>query len=151
MTYRRARVAFLILSPLLLLALLAGFRFNHTHSFPVGVYWTVPKAPGFGGLVIFDPPDTPLFRLALERGYISPGAFRPYECMLKRLVAVEGDVVTIDDAAVTVNGRRLKSSKPLPVDIAGRPMPQSRLRDYRITAGQVLLMSDYSLISFDGR
>jgi type IV secretory pathway protease TraF len=95
---RRARVAFLILSPLLLLALLAGFRFNHTHSFPVGVYWTAPKVAEVGDLGLFDPPDTPLFRLARGLGCVGSGGFRPYERMLKRLVAIGGDVVIIDDA-----------------------------------------------------
>ena len=60
-------------------------------------------------------------------------------------------VVTIDDAGVTVNGRRLKNSRPMTVDAAGRPMPQSRLQDYRLQPSEVLLMSDYSPISFDGR
>jgi len=151
---RRARVAFLILSPLLLLglALLAGFRFNHTHSFPAGVfYWTAPKAPEVGDLVIFDPPDTPLFRLARERGYVGSGGFRPYERMLKGLVAIGGDAVTIDDAGVTVNGRRLENSKPMSVDAAGRPLPVWHLEGYRLSPGEVLLMSDHSPLRFDGR
>jgi conjugative transfer signal peptidase TraF len=150
---RRNRLAVLILSPVLLLglALLAGFRVNHTHSFPVGVYRAVPKTPAVGDLVMFDPPDAPLFRMALERGYITSGGFRPYERMLKRLVAVAGDVVTIDDAGVMVNGRRLENSKPLAVDGADRPLPVLRLHDYRLAPNEVLLMSDYSPISFDGR
>jgi conjugative transfer signal peptidase TraF len=144
---RRARVAFLILSPLLL-ALLAGFRFNHTHSFPVGVYWTAPEV---GDLVLFDPPDTPLFRLARGRGYVGSGGFRPYERMLKRLVAIGGDAVTIDDAGVMVNGRRLENSEPMPVDAAGRPLPVWHLEGYRLSPGEVLLMSDHSPLRFDGR
>ena len=150
---RRVRLAVLILSPLWLLglALLAGFRVNPTHSFPVGIYRTVPKAPEIGDLVIWRPPDTSVFRMALDRGYLFPGGFYRYMQMLKRLVAVEGDVITIDDAGVTVNGRRLKNSKPLAVDGSNRPLPVLRLHDYRISDGEVLLMSDYSPISFDGR
>lgn len=149
---RRARIPVLILSPVLALCLtlLAGLRFNHTHSFPLGVYWAIPKLPERGDLVIFDPPDTPLFRMALGRGYIGNGGYRTYERMLKRLVAVGGDAVTVDDAGVTVNGR-LENSKPLPVDEGGRPMPVLRLKDYRLQPGEVLLMSDYSPVSFDGR
>jgi type IV secretory pathway protease TraF len=30
-------------------------------------------------------------------------------------------------------------------------MPVCRLQDYRLAAGEVLLMSDYSPLSFDGR
>jgi conjugative transfer signal peptidase TraF len=151
---RHVRFVLLILSVvgLLCLLLLAGFRFNHTHSFPVGVYWVVPKAPAVGDLVLFEPPQAPPFDLALQRGYVrSGGGWRPYEMMVKRLVAVGGDVVSIDDAGVYVNGVRLTNSKPLPVDEAGRPMPVLRLRDYRLEPDEVLLMSDYSPLSFDAR
>jgi conjugative transfer signal peptidase TraF len=151
---RRLLRAVLFLSPLWLLALagLAGLRVNHTHSFPVGVYWAVPKAPAVGDLVFFRPPEDPVFDQALSRGYIgSGGSFTHYEIMLKRLVAVAGDMVTIDTAGVTVNGRMLANSKPQAVDLAGRPMPVWHLKGYRLGAGEVLLMSDYSPISFDGR
>ena len=150
---RRLRRAVLFLSPLWLLALagLAGLRSNHTHSFPVGVYWAVPKAPAVGDLVFFRPPEEAVFDEALVRGYIGSGGFTHYEPMLKRLVAVGGDVVTINDAGVTVNGRRIQNSKPMPADDEGRPMPQQRLKDYRLAPGEVLVMSDYSPLSFDGR
>jgi conjugative transfer signal peptidase TraF len=150
---RRARLPFLFLSPFLLmgLALFAGFRFNHTHSFPFGVYRTVPKAPKVGDLVLFRPPDEAVFDEALARGYIGNGGFTHYEMMLKRLVAVGGDVISIGPEGVTVNGRLLANSKPQPVDLGGRPMPAWHLKDYRLDPGEVLLMSDYSPISFDGR
>jgi conjugative transfer signal peptidase TraF len=150
---RRLRRAVLFLSPVALaLVGLASFRVNHTHSFPVGVYWMAPKGPAIGDLVIFEPPKTPAFEMALQRGYLGRGGDRQrYETMLKRLVAIGGDVVTIDAAGVTVNGRMLVNSKPMPVDEGGRPMPQLRLHDYRLGAGEVLLMSDYSPTSFDGR
>lgn len=148
----RLVVLFLLLVLLLCLLLLAGFRYNHTNSFPPGVYWTVPKAPAINDLVIFEPPQTPIFELALHRGYTySGGGWRPYEPMVKRLVAVGGDVVSIDDAGVTVNGRMLVNSKPMPVDAAGRPMPVLRLHDYRLAQSEVLLMSDYAPNSFDAR
>jgi conjugative transfer signal peptidase TraF len=150
---RRARKAVLFLSPLWLLglALLAGFRVNRTHSFPPGVYWAIPKAPAAGDLVMFRPPDEAVFDEALSRGYIGRGGFAHYEMMLKRLVAVGGDVVSIDETGVTVNGRRLVNSKPMPVDLAGRPMPVWHLEDYRLAPGEVLLMSDYTPNSFDAR
>jgi conjugative transfer signal peptidase TraF len=152
---KRLRLAVLILSPLfamgLAFAVYTGLRVNHTESFPRGVYQGISKAPERGDLVLVDPPDAPPFRMALERGYLSPGILRPFEPMLKRLVAVGGDAVTIDLAGVTVNGRRLENSKPLSVDLAGRPLPVLRLHDHRLSDGEALLMSDYSPISFDGR
>jgi conjugative transfer signal peptidase TraF len=131
--------------------LLAGFRVNHTHSYPPGVYWAIPKAPAVGELVFFRPPEDPVFDQALSRGYIGRGGFAHYEQMLKRISAIGGDVVTIDDAGVTVNGRMLVNSKPMAHDGAGRPMPVLRLSHYRLAPGEVLLMSDFSAWSFDGR
>jgi conjugative transfer signal peptidase TraF len=150
---RRALFCLALASPLLVLALalLCGFRVNHTHSFPVGVYWTIPKHPEKGDLVMFAPSVTPVFNLALVRGYIGPGGLQPYEHMLKRIVAVEGDTVSVDETGVTVNGRQLNNGVPLPRDLAGRPMPVCRLQGCRLQPGEVLLMSDYSPISFDGR
>jgi conjugative transfer signal peptidase TraF len=145
-------LAFLFLSQsiLTILAVAAGLRINHTASFPVGFYWCTPKHPAKGDLVLFRPPPAPVFDLALERGYIGPGGLERYECMLKRIIAAGGDTVTIDAAGVTVNGCRLPNSFPHLVDLAGRPMPSCRLESYRLSPGEVLLMSE-SLISFDGR
>jgi conjugative transfer signal peptidase TraF len=101
--------------------------------------------------VMFEPPHAAVFNLALVRGYIGPGGFQPYERMLKRLVAVEGDTVSVDETGVAVNGRRLDNSVPLPTDLAGRPMPVFRLTERRLSRDEVLVMSDYSPISFDSR
>ena len=155
MTHRRRRIrlAVLLLSPLLLLTLvlLAGLRVNHTYSFPLGVYWAVPKAPAVGDLVMFRPPEEAVFDEALARGYIGNGGFTHYEMMLKRLVAAGGDVISIEPEGVTVNGQPLANSKPQPLDGQQRPMPVWHLKDYRLSEGEVLLMSDYSPTSFDGR
>ena len=150
---RKHWLAVLFLSPVWLpgLALLAGLRVNRTHSFPPGVYWAVPKAPALGDLVMFRPPEEAVFDEALARGYIGRGGFTHYEQMLKRLVAVGGDVVSITAAGVTVNGRLLANSKPQAVDLAARPLPVWRLENYRLSVGEVLLMSDYTPNSFDGR
>lgn len=101
----------------------AGLRYNRTESFPVGVYRAVSKHPEKGDLVTFQPPTVPVFDLARKRGYIERA-----ECMLKRLVALGSDVVTIDGASVTVNGRKLPNSVPRQEDLAGRPMPVCRLQ-----------------------
>src|SRR4051794_21422092 len=95
---RGSRLCLLILAPFLALfgAVLAGLRINHTQSFPLGVYWAIPKSPQVGDLVFFRPPTAPVFDLAVERGYMRPGGLEPYECMLKRIAAASGDVVTID-------------------------------------------------------
>jgi conjugative transfer signal peptidase TraF len=150
---RRAGCCALFLSPLILtiLAVGAGLRFNRTHSFPLGFYLAIHKHPEKGDLVFFRPPVAPVFNLAVIRGYIGSGSLEPYEQMLKRLAAAEGDVVTIDDGGVTVNGQRLPNSAPRALDLGGRPLPVLRLDGYRLSRGEVLLMSDYSPTSFDSR
>jgi type IV secretory pathway protease TraF len=53
----------------------SGFRLNHTPSVPVGL-WRIqpPDGPiGRGQIISFCPPDTPLFRQALARGWIGHG------------------------------------------------------------------------------
>jgi conjugative transfer signal peptidase TraF len=124
----------------------AGLGFNDTKSFPAGIYWASAKHPEKGDLVTFRPPSLPVFDLARQRGYIDRG-----ECRLKRIVAAVDDTVTIEAGGVTGNGRRLGNSLPRPAELAGRPMPVCRLQGYRVQADEILVMSDYSRISFDGR
>lgn len=60
-------------------------------------------------------------------------------------------MVTIDAGGLSVNGQSLVNSAPQLVDLAGRPMPVYRLQAYRLKPDEILVMSDYSRISFDGR
>jgi conjugative transfer signal peptidase TraF len=50
-----------------------------------------------------------------------------------------------------VNGRLLSLSAPLKTDQAGRPMPRYRPHAFTLGASEVLLMSEVSATSFDGR
>ena len=143
----------LFLSPLLaLIAITAvgaiGLRYNSTDSMPHGWYRIVDSGVHArkGDLVIVAPPHTVAFGYAFQRGY-----FTEHDMLLKRLVAVVGDRLDIDEAGVRVNGAPLPNSRPLARDEAGRPLPQVCLPDYRLGAGEVLLMSDHSPLSFDGR
>jgi conjugative transfer signal peptidase TraF len=149
----RALFCLALVAPLLalVLAVLAGLRLNTTRSFPTGFYWAVPKTPATGDLILFRLPQGTPFDLAWDQGYIGPGGLAPYECMLKRIAAVGGDTVYIDDAGVRVNGQNIPNTAPLPVDLSGRKLPVCRLQGYRLKAGEVLPISDYSPISFDGR
>ncbi|HEY0793757.1 MAG TPA: conjugative transfer signal peptidase TraF [Chthoniobacterales bacterium] len=152
-SFRRIGFCLLALSPLLALglAMRAGLRINHTPSFPVGVYWAIPKTPAVNDLIFFRPVRSPAFELAKERGYIGSGGLQPYEMLLKRIVGSAGDVVCIDGKGVTVNGRQLPHTAPRACDLAGRPLPVCRLDDYRLQPGEILAISDYSPLSFDSR
>jgi type IV secretory pathway protease TraF len=71
--------------------------------------------------------------------------------MLKRLVAMPGDDISIDATGVSVAGNAVPNSVPMDADHAGRALPVCRLQHYRLRRGDVLVMSDYSALSFDAR
>lgn len=140
------------LPALALLALAAvgasGLKYNSTDSMPHGWYRIVDSGAHArrGDLVIVSPPHTVAFGYAFQRGY-----FTERDLLLKRLVAVSGDRLDIDENGVRVNGLRLSNSRPKARDEAGWPLLQVYLPDYPLQDGEVLLMSDYSAASFDGR
>jgi conjugative transfer signal peptidase TraF len=89
---------------------------------------------------------------AKERGYIGAG-FCPggFGYMMKRILAAKNDIVAINDEGVWVNGELLPLSVPRKADIAGRALPQLHVDRYTLGEAELLLMSDVSDISFDGR
>jgi conjugative transfer signal peptidase TraF len=110
------------------------------------------RTPAKGDFVFALPPAQPIFTLAKERGYLAAGPSPAGTCaLIKQVAAVGGDRVTIDAEGVRINGVLLKNSAPRPADKAGRPMRAYELSDYTLGSEEVLLMSDYSPASFDGR
>jgi conjugative transfer signal peptidase TraF len=130
---------------------LCGARINSSSSLPLGLYWKTNARLEKGALVIFCPPNTPVFREAKARGYIGAG-FCPgeYREMIKKVAATKGDRVSISEKGVSVNDVLLSNSKPYSEDRAGRAMPRYET-DCTLTETQVLLMSDYDPRSFDAR
>lgn len=128
-----------------------GARINTTRSIPVGLYWVSDAPISHGAYVFFCPPNTAVFSMAKERGYISAG-FCPgdFGFMMKRVLAAKGDRVVIDDAGVFVNDQRLAHSTVLQKDPAGRVLPRYST-EYTLSESELLLMSDVSDISFDAR
>lgn len=138
------------------LAYLAGARINRTHSLPKGLYWVVRREPRRGDVVAFWPSDSPEFRQARRRGYIIGGVYNDsgrggYGLMLKRLLAVPGDVVSIGDTGITVNGQAVPNSRPLARDNVGDPLPVVRIDQYRLGENEALFISDHLPRSFDAR
>jgi conjugative transfer signal peptidase TraF len=135
-----------------LICYLAGLRINTTKSIPVGIYRLTDVPVGKGEYVIFCPPQTALFDQARERGYISAG-FCPgnYGYMMKRVLATGNDRIVSTDEGLRINGSLLPLSKPLETDKAGRMMPSYWFNHYKLGKSELLLMSDVSGTSFDGR
>ena len=149
---RYAGVAAVIFLGLALICLAAGLRFNTTRSIPVGIYRLTNAPVGKGEYVIFCPPESALFDEARKRGYIGAG-FCPggYGYMMKRVLGIKGDRVSSSDEGIAVNGKLLPASSPREVDGTGRAMPRYPYSGYTLKASELLLMSDVSATSFDGR
>lgn len=129
----------------------AGARINTTPSLPLGLYWVQSTKPTKSSVVLFCPPAQPVFIEAKARGYLAAGLCDVgTQPLMKRIVATAGDQVTIAAEGTAVNGAWLANSAQVQADPAGRPLPAYRA-DLTLAAGQVLLMSDRSPLSFDGR
>ena len=119
-------------------SILFGHRLivNRTHSLPVGLYYWSDMPIKKGSIVLFKPDRS----IAPEQ----VGFDRGYEArelpLLKRVVALEGDVVSVSSSGVSVNGELLANSAPLSRDEAGRPMAMAQLDQFRLGTDQAFLM-----------
>jgi len=143
-----------ILSLTLLFALIyqLGYRINLSESYPKGIYKTIPKQTiEYGDFVMFCPQDSPLMQEALKRQYILRGQCRGgFYPLLKKVVALEGDNVKINDY-VYINGKKQKKSKLYNKDPKGNLLPRSNETNITIAKGYMFLLSDYHELSFDSR
>ena len=130
----------------------AGARINTTRSIPLGLYWTSNTPVAKGVYVLFCPPERDAFEEAKARGYLGAG-FCPggYGYLMKRVLAAKNDTVSEGDDGVRVNGELLPLSAPRRADGAGRPMPRYPAGHRTLGDHELLLMSDVSATSFDGR
>ena len=128
-----------------------GARFNVTRSYPLGLYWTSDEEVRKGVLVWACPPQVEAIDIALHRGYILAG-YCPggYGNILKKVVAMTGDRVIVTEQGVSVNGETIPNSALRRLDAQGKPLPFNETA-YTLGTAQVLLMSDYTPKSFDGR
>lgn len=125
-----------------------GLRFNGTPSMPRGV-WLEASPVGHtlkaGDVVMVCEPATWL------EPYVAPGHCPSrLEPLVKPVVAVAGDVVTVSPAGVAVNGAVLPNSAPMAHDGAGRPLRAWPTGTYKVGDWQVWLISPRRN-SLDGR
>lgn len=131
---------------------MAGARINTSKSIPVGLYWTTHAPMEKGAYVLFCPPPSGVFNEARERGYIGAG-FCPggYGYLMKQVAATARDTVTVTSEGVRINGERWPQSMPRFADKAGRRLARFQADGYVLGHAEVLLMSNGSPTSFDGR
>lgn len=129
-----------------------GFRINLTESIPVGLYRITGTEPLKNAYVIFCPDDRQTFRLAKNRGYIDYGLnCNGYGYLMKKVVAVSGDILSVTIEGFFVNQRLISYSKPKPMDGTNRALPQWRAMNYPLQENEVMTMTSQSEWSFDGR
>lgn len=128
----------------------AGYRVNLTNSYPMGIWKLADDEVTKGSMVLFCPPDKPVFTEARNREYLKygvcPGFYAP---LIKRLVATEGDLLTVSDS-ISINGSSLQNSTLIDVDSRGNKLPKLAVSG-EIPEGLAFLVSDYNERSFDSR
>src|SRR5688572_6429583 len=92
-----------------------------------------------------------LLRLLL-RGYISNGLCPGgYGYLMKKVVAIEGDIVPVTAEGIFVNRKLIPFSKPKFKDGLNRIMPQWLIFNYQLKENELMSMTNQSEQSFDSR
>jgi conjugative transfer signal peptidase TraF len=119
---------------------------NRTHSLPVGLYYRSDVRIKKGSIVLFKPDqNTPLDQLGIERGYEEREL-----PLLKHVVALAGDVVSVSSSGVSINGQLLPNSAPLFHDESGRPLAMAQLDHFKLGTDEAFLMG-VNATSWDSR
>jgi type IV secretory pathway protease TraF len=70
---------------------------------------------------------------------------------MKPIVASTGDLIEVMPEGVSVNGKLLPNSAPVPFDTKSRHLAHWPFGKYRVTAETVWVISSYNKRSFDSR
>lgn len=128
---------------------LGGIRVNASASLPIGLYRATSDKTA--RLVEFCP-SVPYGKLSAERAYRGTGDCPDgAEPLMKPIVALEGDIVTVSPTGVGVNGRLLRNSAPRRLDTKSRPLEHWPFGTYRVCAGTAWVISSFNPRSFDSR
>ncbi|MGC1181595.1 S26 family signal peptidase, partial [Legionella sp.] len=74
-----------------------------------------------------------------------------YGYLMKKVVAIQGDIVSVTSEGVFVNQTLIPFSKPKLNDGMNRTLPQWRIVNYPLQKDEVMTMTSQSEWSFDGR
>jgi type IV secretory pathway protease TraF len=69
----------------------------------------------------------------------------------KQVVALSGDVVTVDSVGMVVDHNRIPNSHPLAVDAKGRSLAAMATDSYQVATNEVWVVSSRSARSWDSR
>ena len=126
-----------------------GIRINTSYSLPMGIY--ARTSDGHTNLIEFCPEGHAAAESS-ERGYrttgVCPDGAAP---LLKPIVARSGDTVEMSARGISVNGRLLPQTAPIPKDRYGRPLQAWPTGRYAVPEGFVWVASSYNRGSYDSR
>src|SRR5437868_2926980 len=122
-----------------------GFRINLTDSIPKGLYRITNTKTVKNSYVIFCPDNREAFQIARARNYINYGLYcGGYGYLMKKVVAVAGDKISVTNEGVFVNKVLVPYSKPKIKDGLNRNLPQWRIKNYLLKRGEIMTMSNQS-------
>ena len=127
----------------------SDLKINATASMPKGIYRTSEGNLNRGSQVEICL-DGEFAEIALERGYLRAGRCESGTMpLVKVLMGLPGDEITIREAGIHVNGILLPKSEIKPFDSEGRPMT-SHLQSGMIPLDKALVISEHDG-GFDSR
>jgi conjugative transfer signal peptidase TraF len=128
-----------------LAAVKLGLRLNVTGSMPMGLYRIVesgPRAIHRGSVVAVCAPAAAA-EVGRRRGYLSVGpCSHDSELLLKMVVGVAGDDVTLTSDAAFVNGCPLPNGRPLALDRSSRRVVHWRFGRSRVPPSKIWVYAD---------
>ena len=155
MRMQSARLQAAVLLPALLagIAQLSAFpvRIAMGDSLPKGFYWKTQPSLARGSIVLACLP-VDVATLGRARGYLGsgncPGGARPVG---KPVGAVSGDLISLGNGEIRVNGAWISAHDPSDVDQHDRPLSPIADGVYKVADGEVWLISNHHPRSWDSR
>lgn len=120
-----------------------GVRINFSPSMKQGIYFVVRKNLEKGDLVVICEEKARIF---LKKKDSVCG----YEELLKRVVAIPGDEVSIDKKGIWVNNKFIENSLKVNFNISNDLFTNILLNNYKLKKGEYLVLGD-SEYSWDSR
>ncbi len=130
---------------------LGGLHLILSPSIPPGIYRETHEPITRGSLVVACLP-LEIARFAKERRYLPFGFCDGWvQPVIKFVGAVEGDVVEVQEAGVSINGVRIENSAVASVDSKGRTLSHVEFGQYRVEKERIWIFSTHVKNAWDSR
>jgi conjugative transfer signal peptidase TraF len=141
----------LVMMVLVITATRLPWRINTTSSMPIGLYFLVHRAPQRNDNIAVCLP-APLASFAYQRHYLHHGlCANGFEPVIKRLVGIPYDIVSVTSYGVMINGQFLQHSIPRQHDRHHLLLPSIPCGIYHLQTNQGWLYGIASPQSWDSR